>query len=152
MSPARSIEVADSELPTCGQLSGHLTAKDTLCASTILTYASGKTACYMGSVPEDVKRAATSKGGEVTARLARHRNPTAVNPSLRTMAEIQEFIEDTAGRLDRGEISERGANARMQVADKAIRANVENFADRLDELEKLAASRARSEPRVRVLR
>ena len=37
------------------------------------------------------------------------------------------YIEETDGRLNRGEITERGANARMQIAAQAIRAHSENL-------------------------
>jgi hypothetical protein len=149
-----SDELGARLLPTCGQLSGHRTANDTLCAVPyeLLTHASGKRACLFSSISEDEKLAITARGGAKASRLVR--NPTAVNPSLRTMAAIQAFLEETAGRLDRGEISERGAHARAQLADKAIRAHSENIGDRLLELEELMATRARaaSSPVVRVLR
>ena len=140
----RSFSADASPLPTCGQVSGHRTVNGELCAVplSLLTNASGKTECLMHSVPETEKLAITARGAAKSARLVR--NPIAVNPSLRTMLQIQAYIEDTDGRLNRGEITERGATARMQIAAQALRAHSENLADRLTELEELVAKRARS--------
>jgi hypothetical protein len=123
------------------------------CTSTILTLASGRTKCWMHSVSRDEVLAATMKGGRVVARALSR--PDAPNPALKTVAEVQAFLEELGGEVLRGVLSSRDANVLTRIADAAIRAHDSNIGQRLDELEKLAAARARSAPvsaHVRVVR
>jgi hypothetical protein len=110
------------------------------------TVASDHTHCWFHSpeelVSRDEKLAATARGGAVVARTLRR--PDAANPALKTLDSIQRFLEELGGEVLRGALSSRDANALVRIAEAAVRAHDSNIGQRLDELEKLAASRARS--------
>lgn len=123
------------------------------CRSTILTVASGRTRCWMHSASRDEVLAATRRGGRVAARALSR--PDAPNPALKTVADVQAFLQELAGEVLRGVLSSKDANALTRIAETAVRAHDANVGQRLDELEDLAAKRARALPvsaRVRVLR
>lgn len=130
-------EPGAKDLPECG----HPMASGP-CRSTILTLATGRTRCWMHSAPRDEVLAATMKGGRVAARALSR--PDAPNPALKTLDAIQRFLEELGGEVLRGVLSSRDANALTRIAEAAVRAHDSNIGQRLDELEKLAASRARS--------
>lgn len=120
------------------------------------TVASNRTRCWFHSpedqVSTDEKRGAILRGAASTARNLRRAD--AVNPALKTLDSIQRFLEELSGEVLRGVLSSRDANALTRIAEAAVRAHDSNIGQRLDELEKLAATRARSVPasaRVRVL-
>jgi hypothetical protein len=96
----------------------------------------------MHSVSLDEKLAATTKGGRVAARALSR--PDAPNPALKTVAEIQAFLQELAGEIVRGLISARDASALRAIAETSLRAHDSNVAQKLDELEALVARRARS--------
>jgi len=100
-------------------------------------------------VSQDEKRAATARGGAVVARTLRR--PDAGNPALKDLNSIQAFLEELGGEVLRGALSSRDANALTRIAEASIRAHDANIGQRLDELEKLAAARARSARAVSVL-
>ena len=96
----------------------------------------------MHSVDEDTKLAATTKGGRIAARALSR--PDAENPRLTTVPEIQRFLQTLSGEILRGVISSRDANTLRAIAETSLRAHDSNIAQRLDELEKIAAARARA--------
>jgi hypothetical protein len=117
------------------------------CTCTMITpesRVSGDPFCWVHDprVSEEQKQAAVVRGAATTAR--RLRDPSVPNPALRTLDQIQAYNEETAGKFDRGEITARDVGGRTRIADTAIKAHDSNIGQRLDELEKLAASRARS--------
>ncbi len=115
------------------------------------TIASNRTRCWFHS-PEDqvsteAKRGAILRGAASSARNLRR--PDAPNPALKTVAEVQAFLEELGGEVLRGVLHSRDANALTRLAEAAIRAHDANVGQRLDEIEKIVTARARS---IRVLR
>jgi hypothetical protein len=115
------------------------------------TLASNRTRCWFHSpedqVSSDEKRGAILRGAASSARNLRR--PDAPNPVLKTLDSIQRFLEELGGEVLRGTLHARDANALTRIAEAAVRAHDSNIGQRLDELERLAATRARG---VRVLR
>ena len=151
--PGKPAEVMKTlQRPRCSAT----TRRGVRCGS-FTTVASNYERCWFHSPEElvsaDEKRAATALGGAVVARTLRR--PDATNPALKTLDSIQRFLEELGGEVLRGTLSSRDANSLTRIAEAAVRAHDSNVGQRLDELEKLAASRARSvsaSTRVRGLR
>jgi hypothetical protein len=118
------------------------------CTVTIITpasLASGDPRCWVHDdrVTDEQKQQAVIRGAATVARTLRRR-PDSPNPALRTREQIQAYIEDTAGKHDRGEILARDVVARDRTADVALKAYAFDLGEELAELERLAAAQARA--------
>jgi hypothetical protein len=94
--------------------------------------------CYAHSpnITPAQRQLAVMTGGYMTARTTVI--PNAQNPPLRTPEEVTAFLENTAGRLIRGEISEKTASALAYIASVAGRAFGIDIMRQLEELQKVA--------------
>jgi hypothetical protein len=129
---APALALARDPRPECG----HPTKSGGLCKWR------GKCWKHDPSLFPEARQAAVLKGAAAAARVLR--DPKAPDPSLKTMSQIIAYIEQQDGKHERGELNDRGLAAKMRVADVALRAHSDNVSEKLDELERLAAARARA--------
>jgi hypothetical protein len=90
---------------------------------------------------EDQKLAWATKGGYAATRGMVI--PSAPDPALQDPEQIRAFIQETAGRVLRGDISPAVGVALTGLARAALSAFEMNLARRLAQLEELALSRAK---------
>jgi hypothetical protein len=107
------------------------------------TASSAYTRCFHHdeSIARSEKLAAVTRGGLIATRS--YAIPEAPDPELATPDQIEKAIEETAGRVLRGDLAPSIAVALTGLYNAALRTFEMNIARRVAELEQLAASRAK---------
>jgi hypothetical protein len=114
------------------------------------TARSGFTRCpFHEDIPEELKQVWRAKGHAVIAREMTV--PGAPDPQLADPTSVTRFVQETSGRLLRGEITASTAVALTALAKAALSAYEANLGAKLADLEALVAERQLAGHPLRVL-